>query len=93
MPQPASATSIHLTVGESLRSESLGWGPSVGSAFSQLCDLVQLAHLSDLGDLLYQVIVAKGRQPGDLSNTHFPSGCSGGHMARAAMVASPPFRL
>lgn len=83
----ASATSIHITVGESLSSESSGWGPGLGSAFSQLCGLVQLAHLPALGNLLYQAIVAKGHQLGDLSNAHFLSGCSGGCMPVAPIVA------
>lgn len=83
----ASVPSIHITVGESLRSEALGWGPGVGSAFSQLCDLVPLAHLSALGDLLYQAIIVKGHQLCDLSNIRFLSGSSGGCMPLAAMAA------
>lgn len=37
--QSASASSIPISEGESFSSESLGWAPSVGSVFSQLCDL------------------------------------------------------
>lgn len=85
LPQPRPSTSQWVRT-----EESLGQGPGAGSALSQLCDLVQLAHLSNLSDLLYWAIRAKGHWPGDLSNTHFLSGCSGGSMPMAAIFALEP---